>query len=203
MKLNVNLASRRYEDARRFLVQWGSLLALLVIVTVGLVALAVASYMSSRGINQQTAELRARIAELDHEKTKAQAILAQPGNREISDRSRFVNTLFARKAFSWTQVFADLEKIMPPKVHVVAIRPDYTQSHELEIHLFAVGDTREKAVELVRKLEQSSTFRGPLVREEKDQPNGPNSGVEFEIVAQYVPTVAKTEPSASTRKGGQ
>jgi type IV pilus assembly protein PilN len=204
MRLNINLASQPYESARRFVLVWGSGLVALAVLTVVLIAAAVSSYMGSRPIAAQTRELNARIAQLDREKTAGEALLNQPSNRELRQRSRFLNTLFARKSFSWTQVFADLEKIMPPRVRVVSIRPDFTPENQLQIHLQAIGDSRDKAIDLVRKLEQSPMFREAWVREEKDQPNGPNSGVEFEIVAQYVPQVEAQQAQsavAADRKG--
>jgi type IV pilus assembly protein PilN len=203
MRLNINLASQPYESARRFVVVWGSALAVLALITAGLILAAVTSYLGSRPIAKQTSELNARIAQLEREKATGEAMLNQPGNREMRQRSRFLNTLFARKSFSWTQVFADLEKIMPSRVRVVSIRPDFTPENQLQIHLQAIGDSRDKAIDLVRRLEQSPMFRDARVREEKDEPNGPNSGVEFEIVAQYVPQLESQQAKSATpeRKG--
>ncbi len=203
MRLNINLATQPYESARRFVVMWGSALVALAAITVALLMIAVSSYMGSRPIAAQTRDLNARIAQLDRERTAGEALLNQPGNRELRLRSRFLNTLFARKSFSWTQVFADLEKIMPPRVRVVSIRPDFTPENQLQIHLQAIGDSRDKAIDLVRKLEQSPMFRDARVREEKDEPNGPNSGVEFEIVAQYVPQVESQQAAMAADRKGQ
>ncbi len=197
MRLNINIATQPYESARRFVVVWGSALAALAVITVALIVAAVTSYVGSRPIAAQTREVNARIAQLEREKASGEALLNQPGNRELRQRSRFLNTLFARKSFSWTQVFADLEKIMPPRVRVVSIRPDFTPQNQLQIHLQAIGDSRDKAIDLVRKLEQSPMFREARVREEKDEPNGPNSGVEFEIVAQYVPQVESQQAQSA------
>ncbi|MBV9087690.1 MAG: PilN domain-containing protein, partial [Acidobacteriaceae bacterium] len=140
--------------------------------------------------------------------------LNQAGNRDTRDKSRFLNTLIARKAFSWTQVFAELEKLMPARVHVVSIRPDFTANNQLQIHLEAIGDTREKANDLVRQLEKSPAFRAPQVREEKDDPgqgnNNQSGGVQFVIVADYVPELdkpqaeSKPQPeSKADQKGGE
>jgi len=201
MRLNVNLASQPYEAARRFAVQWGSIIAVLSLVTIGLVGIAVSGYMRSRPVIKQRHELEAKIAELDREKRMAEDKLNLPANRDTRDKSRFLNTLIARKAFSWTQVFAELEKLMPARVHVVSIRPDFTPNNQLQIHLEAIGDTREKANDLVRQLEKSPAFRTPQVREEKDDTgkgsNTLNGGVQFVIVADYIPELDK--PQAGTK----
>ena len=213
MRVNINLASQPYEDARRFAVQWGSIIAVLGLVTIGLVGITLSSYMSSRPVIKQRHELETKIADLNHERRASEDKLNLPGNRDIRDKSRFLNMLFARKAFSWTQVFAELEKLMPPRVHVVSIRPDFTANNQLQIHLEAIGDTRDKAIDLVRQLEKSPAFRGPQVVEEKDDTtgtSGQSTGVQFLIVADYVPELEKPSPEKNQaeskteqQKGGQ
>jgi type IV pilus assembly protein PilN len=191
MRLNINLATEPYEDARRFWMVWGSLVGLLVLITIALAWITASATAGSRTVGRHIEQLRKEIAELDRERAAAEAVLNRPENRDTRDRSRFINGLIARKAFSWTQVFSDLEKIMPPRVRVVSIRPEVNAESQLELHLEAIGDSRDKAIDLVRRMEQSPTFRQARVRSEKDQPQGPNSGVQFEIVAQYVPHLPK------------
>lgn len=194
MRLNINLATQPYEDARRFYTQWATGLAVLALVTVALVTLAVSAARSSESVSRQAGQLHKQIAGLDEEKAAAAAILNQPEHRETRDRSRFLNALIARKTFSWSQVFADLEKLIPARVRVVSIRPEVTAANQLEIHMEAIGDSREKAVELVRRMEESQTFREPQVRAEKSEAQGAKSGVQFEIVAVYVPPARKGSP---------
>jgi type IV pilus assembly protein PilN len=191
MRLNINLASEPYTDARRFWLVWGSLVGLLVVVTVALAWITASATAGSRTVGRHIEQLRREIADLDRERATAEAVLNRTENRDTRDRSRFINGLIARKAFSWTQVFADLERIMPPRVRVVSIRPEVNADSQLELHMEAIGDSREKAIDLVRRMEQSPTFREARVRSEKDQPQGQNSGVQFEIVAQYVPHLPK------------
>jgi hypothetical protein len=75
-------------------------------------------------------------------------------------------------------------------VRVVSIHPDVNASSQLEIHLEAIGDSREKAIELVRRMEESPAFREPQVRAERPEP-GSATGVDFTIVAQYIPQLRK------------
>jgi Tfp pilus assembly protein PilN len=190
MRTRINLASQPYENVQRFYLQWGGLLLLLALIAALLISVVVGSYHASRDIARKVAQERHQIAEIDRERAAAEAILNRPENRDVRDKSRFLNALIVRKAFSWTQVFSDLEKIVPPRVRIVSIRPDInTTSHQLEIHLEAIGDSRDKAIELVRRMEESPTFREPQVRVERPETNAP--GVDFTIVAQYVPQLRK------------
>jgi len=190
MRTSINLATQPYVDVRRFYLQWGGLLLALAVITAVLLSLVMRSYNASRDIAAKVAKERSQIAELDRERAAAEAILNRPENRDVRDKSRFLNALIVRKAFSWTQVFSDLEKIVPPRVRIVSIRPDVNTSNQLEIHLEAIGDSREKAIELVRRMEEAPSFREAQLRQERPE-SGMSAGVEFTIVAQYIPRLRK------------
>jgi len=189
MRTRINLATQPYEDAQRFYLQWGGLVLALAVITALLLGLVVRSHNASRDIARKVAQERKQIAEIDRERAAAEAILNRPENRDVRDKSRFLNALIVRKAFSWTQVFSDLEKIVPPRVRIVSIHPAVNASNQLEIHLDAIGDSRDKAIELVRRMEESPTFREAQLRVERPEANNP--GVDFTIVAEYVPQLPK------------
>jgi type IV pilus assembly protein PilN len=192
MRIDINLASHPYEDSRRFWTYWGTGLGLLALATLLLVFLAVTGFMNASKDRSQIARLQQEIAAYDQEKSHAESVLAQPQNRVLRDRSRFLNELFQRKAFSWTRVFEDLEQVMPPRLHVVSIHPDMSADNSLEIKLVVAGDSRDQALELVRKMESSNHFRQTYIATERQSEENPNGDrVEFEIGALYVPAGEK------------
>lgn len=203
MRIDINLATRPYEDVGEFYRTWGLLLAVLVLVTAVLAWLTLSSVRSARTVGQQTAKLQAQIAELDQQRRAAEELLNRFENRETRDRSRFLNALFARKAFSWTQVFADLEKIIPAHVHVLAIAPGITEDNQFQVAMRVEADSREKSVELIRRLEESKTFRQPQMKTEASQPpSGGHLGVTFEVVAIYTPRVPPVPETKAAGQGG-
>ena len=194
MRSRINLATQPYEDARRFYLQWGGLVLALVLITAVLITLVVRSHRASRDIAKKVAQERSQIDEIDRERAAAEAMLNRVENRDVRDKSRFLNALIVRKAFSWTQVFSDLERIVPPRVRIVSIRPDLNASYQLEIHLEAIGDSREKANELLRHMEDSPSFREPQLRVERPtEPSSGGPGIDFSIVALYVPQLKQQE----------
>jgi len=190
MRSHINLATQPYEDARRFYMQWGGLVLALVIITAVLIAIAVRSHRASSDIAKKVTQERTQIEEIDRERAGAEAMLNRVENRDVRDKSRFLNALIVRKAFSWTQVFSDLERIVPPRVRIVSIHPDLNSNYQLEIHLEAIGDSREKATDLLRHMEDSPSFREPQLRVERptDSTSG-GPGIDFSIVALYVPQI--------------
>ena len=112
MRLDINLATRPYEDSRQFWLRWGSGLGILGLATIILIFTALSGWYNARLDRQKISDLRAKIAERDKEKTDAEAILNRAENRSIRDRSQYLNALITRKAFSWTRALQDLERVM-------------------------------------------------------------------------------------------
>src|SRR6266700_7006703 len=170
MRIDINLATQPYEDSRRFWTYWGSGVVLLSLATALLVFLAVTRFIIASRERQEIARMEAVIGEFDQEKGRAEAVMNQPQNRVTRDRSRFLNELFQRKAFSWTRVFEDLERVMPAHLHVVSIRPDLSpdkNENNMQIKLVVGGETREQALDLVRKMESSQRFKQTRIDTEK------------------------------------
>jgi type IV pilus assembly protein PilN len=189
MRSDINLATQPYEDARRFWFRWGGALVALGIITVGLLYFTFRGWLNARHDQALMKQYQGQIAERDKEKAGAQALMDQVQNASIRDRSWFLNDLFYRKAFSWTQVFEDLEKVMPPRLHVVSIHPELGASNELEIRIVVAGDSRDRALELVRKMEASQRFQQTYISQENVETSSLNPGdtVKFDISALYLP----------------
>jgi type IV pilus assembly protein PilN len=192
MRIDINLASQPYEDARRFWTNWGTALGLLGFATLLLVFVAGTRLINANHERKEITDMESVIAKFDAEKAQAEATLNRPQNRLTRDRSQFLNELFARKAFSWTRLFEDLERVMPAHLHVVSINPDLSKDNDLEIKLVVGGDTREQALDLVRKMEGSKRFKGTQIDSERTKEegggNGPGDRVTFDIRASYVPS---------------
>ena len=195
MRLNINLASHPYEDASSFYRRWGTGLAVLALVTVALIAVAVHEWVSTRSITKQIAGIQKQIDALDDTRNQARAILNRPENQGTRQRSSFVNGLIQIKSFSWTQVLADMERLVPTRVQLVSIKPELDKENQIQVTIVATGDY-DKGVELLRNLEKSRYFREPRLRQineasqnlQQPQPQGPEMA-KFELHAYYVPQV--------------
>ena len=197
MRLDINLATRPYEDSRQFWSRWGAGLGLLGILTLVLVYFVVTGIASARKDRVLIKEREQQIADRDAQRARAEATLNLPENRSTRDRSQFLNDLFQRKAFSWTRVFEDMERVMPNRLRVLSIQPAMSSTHQLELKLVVGGDTREHAQELVRRMEGSQHFQDTKIEIENTQMGGQGDPVHFEISATYVP-----ESDNQARKGG-
>jgi type IV pilus assembly protein PilN len=194
MRVDINLATRPYEDSRPLWLRWGGALAALSLFTLILLYSALSGWAAARKDHGLIEQRQQQIAARDLQKAKAEETLNLPANRGTRDRAEFLNDLFLRKAFSWTKVFEDLERVMPPRLHVVSIHPDKASDNQLKIKLVVAGESRDRALELVRKMEGSQRFRQTQIEQESTQAGQtPGDNVQFDISALYVPDFADTE----------
>jgi hypothetical protein len=194
MRIDINLATQPYRDERRFYAMWGGALALMILMSALLVGFAVWRMRESRAHWALVRQKQAKITELERVKSDAISVLNRPENRGTRERSQFLNEAILRKSFSWTQVLADLEKLMPPRIHVVSITPALDKENRIQVKMQVAGENRSGAVQLVEHLEKSPHFRSPrLTTEGEDKPQGGVPGIKAEIEAFYVPAAAKPE----------
>jgi len=210
MRLDINLASQPYEDARQFWLRWGTAIVAAGILTLVLLSLAITGWLTARHDHAQIAKLRADIAQRDRTRRQAEEFLNRPENRTIRDESQFLNELIERKSLSWTYVLEDLEKVMPPRVHLVSIQPELDEDNQLRLKMLVAGDSRDRALELARRMEDSRRFAQTYIDTEHAAPAGSGDAVEIGMASTYIPEAAaaptpppapKRTPKTETSKG--
>jgi type IV pilus assembly protein PilN len=204
MRLDINLASQAYEDARQFWMRWGTAVGAVALLTLILLALDITGWVNARRDRAAIAEKRAMIADRDRLRADAERILNLPENRTTRDESQFLNQLIERKAFSWTRVLEDLEKVMPPRVHLESISPQLDEDNQLGLKMTVAGDSRDRALELARRMEDSRRFARTRVEAGHAEQSQTGDTERFDIVAIYipeqlVPAAPAAEPKAETK----
>ena len=157
MNVRLNLATKPLESHRRFLVGAG-LLALLG----GIVFLAMGWHVYStlraqEALRQKEQENNRRAALLQSRRRELDEFFARPENAKLKERANFVNGIIDERSFDWTQMFMDLEKIMPVGVHVVKIQPQLEKGH-MFVKLTVRATTDESKIKFLHAMENSPAF---------------------------------------------
>lgn len=196
MRLDVNLASQPYEDARLFWMRWGTALAAVGALTLFLLTLTITGWFGARRDHKVMARERTMIADCDQKRADAERKLNLPENRTTRDESQVLNQLIERKEFSWTLVLENLEKVMPTRVHLVSINPALDEDNQLALKLTVGGDSRDRAIELAKRMEESKRFAQTEIRGERfmQSTNGGDTE-QFDMVAVYVPDLLAGPPA--------
>jgi len=74
-------------------------------------------------LRAETVATNAKIADLQDQRADLERFFLQPANAKLHDRAAFLNSLIDERSFDWTQMFMDLERILPGGVRVVSIEP--------------------------------------------------------------------------------
>jgi len=201
MRLDINLASQPYEDARQFWMRWGTAVAALGMLTLILLVLDATGYVDARRDRIAMDQKRSLIAERDRLRANAEEFLNRPENRTTRDESQYLNQLIERKAFSWTRVLENLEKVMPPRVHVVSISPQLNDENDLALKMTVAGDSRDRAIELAKRMEESRRFTQTNIIRESHIESQTGDTEQFELAAIYIPEPVQetaATPAATT-----
>ena len=159
MRVRLNLATKAQETHRRFMVMAGA-----VGMAAGILFLALGWHVYS--VRSQDARLRAqteatnqKIAELQEQRATLERFFAEPENAKLHDRTAFLNSLIDGRSFNWTQMFMDLEHILPGGVRVVSIEPHQVKGR-VEVKLTVGAASDEAKLKFLRALETSKQFSG-------------------------------------------
>jgi len=205
MRIAINLASKPFVELRPLFAQLRLAMGGLVLLAAAL-SVAVHFYgIQAKQANAAMSALKAQTLAVQEKTAANERRMRLPENQGVLARSQFLNTLFAQKAFSWTGVMMDLERVVPSGVQVTSIDPEISKQGVVTIHLRVTGD-RDKAIQLVRNLEVSKRFVDPrlggeqALTSEKAKAIGAQganfqnvsanadaagTGVEFEILSGY------------------
>jgi Tfp pilus assembly protein PilN len=201
MRLNINLATRKYEDVQRFFFRWGVALAVLAGLTLLLAALAGFKHSNAVKNAKETKELQQKISVLQKELNDLKVIDTSPENREVTQQKKYWNTQIARRSLSWTQLLNDLQKIMPPRAYLDSVQPELTSDNRLKLKLVIVGDKHEDPLELVKKMEGSARFRSvKIVADNIQKPTRGQVVYKIDIETEYSPATA-TPAGPAAREG--
>ncbi len=166
MQVRLNLATKAQETHRRFMVMAGAvgLVAGILFLALGWHAYSVRS--QDARMRAQTEATNRKIAELQEQRTALERFFAEPENAKLHDRAAFLNSLIDGRSFNWTQMFMDLEHILPGGVRVVSIEPRQVKGH-VEVKL-TVGTSNDDAkLKFLRALESSQQFSAVELDSEK------------------------------------
>ncbi len=202
MRLNINLASQKYEDVRQFYVRWSVAIGLSALLMLVLIGLAWRNFSNSSESGQRIKQLQAEIDGLQKQRAAAEAISNLPENHDVTEQKNYWNKQINRRQLSWTQLFNDLQRIMPARAFLSSVHPEITLDNRLKLTLVVMGDTHENGLELQKKMEKSERFRSPQITAETMQKQAKTEAqlFKFDIVTYYSPAatpVART----SNREG--
>jgi hypothetical protein len=159
----MNLASIPFRRDRPILVASAAAATLLAATLILLVSLALSDRSQTEESRAALDRINRQFAPIQREQAKIDAAMRQAGNEVVLDRSVLFNTLIERKAISWTRIFADLEKVLPPNVRLIGVRPQVNAQDQLSLDMTVAADSPENVIGFITQLEGSDVFGSTAV----------------------------------------
>src|SRR5262249_3147876 len=150
-------------------------------------------------------DLQQRVATLQKQRAALIADENRPEYRDVTMQRNFWNAQIAKRNLSWTQLFNDLQKIMPDRAYLNSVKPELTRDNRLTLKLVIVSEKPDDARELQKRMEDSARFRAPRIDVESRQ-KGEKSAPplwQFEIGTEYAPASAAPQPRSPQERHGQ
>jgi type IV pilus assembly protein PilN len=186
MKVRLNLSTKPLQTHRRFLAGAG-----IVGVVAGLffIGLGLHVYAVRRGdavFRERVVAVRSEMIGLEQQRRDLEQFFSRPENAKLHDRSVFLNTIIDEQSLNWTQMFMDLEKILPAGVRVVSIEPKHDKGI-VEVKLIIGATNDEAKMKFLHALEQSPSFSQLRMVSEKQVLPAPGESdrVDVELTVVY------------------
>ena len=125
-------------------------------------------------------------AELERLRTEGRSLKAPPPDGRVLAEWGVLKDLVDRRTFSWTGLFARLERVLPREVRLVSIAPD-VEHGEVLLEIAAVARPPQAGLALVGVLEGRGEFEDVYPVSVAEQEGG---AAEFHYTMRYLPGVA-------------
>ena len=199
MRVDINLATHPYEDSGSLWVRWGGALAVLEPVHPdSALQRSCRAGLSARKDRNLIEQRQQQIAARDQEKSQSGS------NSQSAGQSQHARPCpVSQRSVPAQGVFLDqgVRRSGAGDAGAAACglnSASHGTDNQLEIKLVVAGESRERALELVRKMESSQRFQQTQIQQESSEAGQtPGDNVQFDISAVYVPDLPGVEPRST------
>lgn len=186
MKVRLNLATKQLQTHRSFLAGSGAVGVIAGIFFLGLGWHAYSIRKADEALRVKVAALREEMIGLDQQRDELERFFARPENAKLHERSAFLNTLIDEQSLNWTQMFMDLEKILPAGVRLVSVEPAHEKGR-VTIKLTVGASSDEAKLKFLHALEESPAFTHVELINERTNPSATPGAdrMEIQLTAEY------------------
>ena len=156
--VSINLASEPFRRDRPYVVAAAAATAALAGLLIYQVALGWIERDQRRELSASVERATHTLNALRQDDAKWAASFRKPENAEAADYAVFLNGLITRKAISWSRIFADLERVIPHNVRLIAIRPQLNLDNHILLDMTVASQAPEPVVDMLMRLEGSAVF---------------------------------------------
>jgi len=192
--LRTNLSTRPFYNIRAVQVALGALALLVAVMTIVNLVQVVRLTTSERALGA-----RANQAEADAQRLRgeAQRIRSQINARELNEvaaAAQEANAIIDLRAFSWSDLFSQIEATLPENVRLTSFQPQEDREGRLVVNLRVQARRVQDLESFIDALEKTGRFHQVLAAEEQTNPEGLINAL---IEGVYIVPAEQPAPQAS------
>jgi Tfp pilus assembly protein PilN len=157
MRVQLNLATKPLETHRRFLAGAGLSIFLASAAFLVLGWQVYSARKAAASVRAREQKIQKESAVYEVQRKSLERYFKQKQIAELDDRAAFINGIIVLRSFNWTQMFMDLERILPPGVRVIRVEPKQVSGH-VEVSLTVGATSDEVKLQFLHALEKSGQF---------------------------------------------
>jgi Tfp pilus assembly protein PilN len=185
--LRPNLAREPLLDTRPVLAVSLALAAVAFVLT----AVSLIDFLNARGREREQSErlsaLRQEHQRLRAEVEAASRRLAAVGWKQLESEASSLGSVAAKRRLSWSQMLADLERVVPWNVRLTSINPGVDDKGLITLSLTGVAADRESWLQLIARCFADSCFSDPRPASEEAPIASGSQGYQFVLSVKYTP----------------
>lgn len=182
-----NLAREPFVDLRPVAVAGIALAVLAVVLT----TVSVVEIASAKGEEQALAgrlrELQTRRTDLSRQVVEIDRKLAGESWKKLDRETESLRQVVAQRRLAWSDLLADLEKVVPWDVRLVSIAPSLSDKGEITVSLSGIAAGRAGWLKLLAAFFNSDKFSSPVPGSEDAPGAGNTVGYRFQLRVRYWP----------------
>jgi type IV pilus assembly protein PilN len=186
--LHLNLAARPYRDYR-------PVYAVVVVASLLIAFMLLNNIETGYRYARDTRTTRAKIAGIEQQTAAENRRAADAAQRlrgvnikVLADQAQFVNARLVERAFSWSELLDQLERVLPDDVLILTIAPAFSKEGLVHLTLDMIGKTDQGMVHTLDRLNRDPRFANAFPTSESKS----TEGYHFGIGVDYKPSIART-----------
>jgi Tfp pilus assembly protein PilN len=170
--LTTNLATRPFYNERVVQFALGAVVALVVAVSAFNAIELIRLTESQRTLGAHAVESEREAARL---RSEAAAIRAQINPKElevVANAAREANSIIDQRAFSWSELFDQLEQTLPDDVRITAVAPSLSPQGQFIVNIAVQARRSEDLDAFIEALEKTGSFHDVITPAEETNEQG-------------------------------
>lgn len=193
--LRTNLSTRPFYNIRAVQVALGALALLVVVLTLLNLVQLIRLTSSGRALGARAEQAEADAQRLREEARRIRSQIDARELNEVAAAAEEANSIIDLRAFSWSDLFSQLETTEPENVRLTSFQTQEDRSGKLIVNLRVQARRVQDLESFIDALEKTGRFHEVLAAEEQTTPEGLINAL---VESVYSPPLAETTAAPQT-----